>query len=349
MDDVEISVVVPVYKINEEVLKKSIISLINQDFEKKYEILLIDDGSPDNCGKICDFFKKTNKNISVFHTENKGVSHARNIGIFAAKGKYIVFVDPDDFTLKNLLSKLYSEMKNNNVDLVICNYNYEANGIGTKKRYIFSDKIKLYEIAGAVIGGKKPLGLNITGAPWAKMYRKNIILENNIFFDEELPRSQDNEFNLRYLRYTKSCVYIDEKLYIYNFNENSAVRRYWENAIENSNILLKKIELNIQELYKNDSILKCAFDRFVFSKIEDILYTNIMHRDNNGKIKFRIRALKKLLKNELYSDAIDNLTSIEGMYRTLLLGFLKRKQYILLIILVKIREYLLILKRMVKC
>lgn len=348
MYDIEISIVVPVYKINEEVLKKSIISLINQDFEKKYEILLIDDGSPDDCGKICDFFRETNENISVFHTENKGVSHARNVGIFAAKGKYIVFVDPDDLALENLLSKLYSQMQQN-IDLVMCNYNYGTKDTGTKKRYIFSDEIKLYEIAGAVIGGKKPLDLNITGAPWAKMYRKDIILENNIFFDEELPRSQDNEFNLRYLRYVKCCVYIDEKLYIYNFNEDSAVRKYWKNAYENSNILLKKIELNIKNLYENNIVLRKSFDRFVFGKIEDILYTNIMHRDNDEKISSRIEALKKILKNELYSDAIDNLTSIDGMYRTLLLAFLKRKQYSIVLILVKLREYLLSLKRMIKC
>ena len=100
----KISVIVPVYKV-EQYLHRCIDSILSQSFTD-FELLLIDDGSPDNCGKICDEYTQKDSRVRVFHKPNGGVSSARNLGLDNAKGKWIAFIDSDDFVEKEYLEKL---------------------------------------------------------------------------------------------------------------------------------------------------------------------------------------------------------------------------------------------------
>lgn len=104
-----ISVIIPVYKV-EKFLHRCVDSVINQTY-KNLEIILIDDGSPDNCGNICDEYAKKDTRIKVIHQENQGLSGARNSGLNIAKGEYIYFIDSDDYIKKNTLENMikYSE------------------------------------------------------------------------------------------------------------------------------------------------------------------------------------------------------------------------------------------------
>lgn len=117
-----ISVIVPVYKV-EKYLNKCIESIINQTY-KNLEIILVDDGSPDNCPSICNEYAKKDDRIKVIHKENGGLSDARNVGIDAATGSYISFVDSDDYIAPDFLEIMHSTMLRENADLVICNYCY---------------------------------------------------------------------------------------------------------------------------------------------------------------------------------------------------------------------------------
>ena len=117
MEDL-ISVIVPVYNV-QEYLKKCIDSIIKQTY-KNIEIILVDDGSTDNSGKICDEYKKIDKRIKVIHKENKGLSDARNVGIDIATGKYVTFIDSDDFVSDIYIEYMYSIMKKTNSDIGIC-------------------------------------------------------------------------------------------------------------------------------------------------------------------------------------------------------------------------------------
>lgn len=120
-----ISVIVPIYKV-ENYLEKCVNSIINQTY-KNLEIILVDDGSPDNCPKICDDLSKKDKRIKVIHKKNGGLSDARNAGIEVAKGKYLSFIDSDDYIDSDMLEYLLTELKNNNADVSICGkyVNYE--------------------------------------------------------------------------------------------------------------------------------------------------------------------------------------------------------------------------------
>lgn len=116
----EISVIVPVYNV-EEYLYKCIDSILAQTF-KNFELILVDDGSPDNCPSICDEYAKKDERIKVIHQENQGLSGARNTGINIAKGKYITFVDSDDIINKFYLEILYKNITDEDCDISICDY-----------------------------------------------------------------------------------------------------------------------------------------------------------------------------------------------------------------------------------
>ena len=135
-----ISVVVPVYNV-EKYIDKCINSIINQTY-KNLEIILVDDGSPDNCGNICDEYAKKDNRIIVIHKENGGVSSARNIGIKNAKGKWITFVDSDDWIENDYVEKLSKIGIQNKAEVVLCGYNrinnndkQPINAIGEIKKY----------------------------------------------------------------------------------------------------------------------------------------------------------------------------------------------------------------------
>ena len=119
-----ISVIVPVYKV-EEYLRQCVDSIINQTYQD-LDIILIDDGSPDKCGEICDEYAKKDDRIKVFHTENRGISAARNLGIDVARGEYIGFVDSDDWIEPDMYEILFRKAKENNADMSMCGVWYES-------------------------------------------------------------------------------------------------------------------------------------------------------------------------------------------------------------------------------
>ena len=115
-----ISIIVPIYKV-ENYLKRCIDSIINQTY-KHIEIILVDDGSPDNCGAICDEYTKFDDRIKVIHKKNGGLSDARNCGIEISTGDYIIFIDGDDYVSKNMCEKLLIRALEHNADIVSCNF-----------------------------------------------------------------------------------------------------------------------------------------------------------------------------------------------------------------------------------
>ena len=118
MEEDLITIVIPIYKV-EKYLDKCIKSVINQTY-KNLEIILVDDGSPDNCPKKCDEYEKKDTRIKVIHKENGGLSDARNAGIDIAKGKYITFIDSDDYVSEDYVEYMYNLLKQNNTKMSTC-------------------------------------------------------------------------------------------------------------------------------------------------------------------------------------------------------------------------------------
>ena len=146
MEDL-VSIIVPVYNV-EKYLKKSVESILNQTYDN-IEILLVDDGSTDNSGNICDSFIKIDSRIRVFHKENGGLSDARNFGIEHIRGQYVSFIDSDDYISKDYVWKLYHSLKNNNSEVSICSFSLvdeTGEKIKFKKGMLYEDEFLNYPL-----------------------------------------------------------------------------------------------------------------------------------------------------------------------------------------------------------
>lgn len=166
----KLSIIVPVYKV-EQYIHKCVDSILNQTFTD-FELILVDDGSPDNCGSICDEYAQKDKRIRVIHKDNGGVSEARNLGIDESKGEYISFVDSDDFIDANMYREMLAFLEANNLDIV-CTDTYIVHGDRKKfkPRYL---KDMIFENGTAIT---ENLNGNLDNAVWNKVYKKEVIAD----------------------------------------------------------------------------------------------------------------------------------------------------------------------------
>ncbi len=212
-----ISVIVPVYKV-EEYLNRAVESIVNQTY-RILEIILVDDGSPDNCPVMCDAWAQKDARIRVIHKENGGVSSARNAGLKAAKGKWISFVDADDWIHPQFVEITYSQTKHSNADVIAvncfrCNDEVPFENIDCEN-IVFSP-VEVEAIFHNRI---------IRNYVWGKLYRAEIIKSKS--FDEKLVFGEDSAFNAEVFTDGNLSVYYSElKLYYYYQRQNSAVHTF---------------------------------------------------------------------------------------------------------------------------
>ena len=206
-----VSIIVPVYN-TEQFLPQCIESIINQTYDD-IEIILIDDGSNDKSGIICDEYAANDKRIKTIHNINCGVSAARNIGLDNAKGKYITFIDSDDYVEKNYIETLFNAIETNNAELAIC---------GIKE--ITDETLKIRKPRGRYTGVLKDdyyAMIDFLCLIGAKIYLKKILDINKIRFIDEIKYAEDELFNLMYYQYVKMYMFIDKPLYVYKRRKQS--------------------------------------------------------------------------------------------------------------------------------
>ena len=206
----EISIIVPVYNVD-QYLENCIESILNQTF-KDYELILIDDGSTDKSGEICDKYEKKDNRIKVIHKYNGGLSSARNAGLDLACGKYIGFVDSDDSIHPRMYETLYSLIKKYKADISCCNYKkiYNWNDCRTEKQCI--EEVKVMDNIQAIRSLlDSDIGVQLVIA-WNKLYKRNLF--TNIRYD--VGRIHEDEFIAHKLLYkSKKIIYTDSQLYYY--------------------------------------------------------------------------------------------------------------------------------------
>ncbi len=197
-----ISIIVPVYNV-EKYIKECIDSIINQSY-KDLEIILIDDGSTDNSGVICDEYAKKDARIKVIHKENGGQSSARNLGLELATGEYVGFVDSDDTIEKEMYEVLYSSILGK--DIAICSHNV-----------VYDEKVERHYLEENFLLDTEGLWQEIFGrlnnAVWNKLYRRDLL--KGIFFDLNYAHGEDLLFNIQYLQSVKNGCLVNKALYNY--------------------------------------------------------------------------------------------------------------------------------------
>lgn len=207
------SIIMPVYNV-EHYLSESINSILMQSGD--WELIIVDDGSCDNSSSICDYYKKIDNRINVFHKNNDGVSSARNYGIEKATGKYIVFVDSDDVIDINFLSIIQGYL-NDDIDLIHYGW-YYIDG----KQTFRHDVCKV----STCLTLKKVCRKNIFhGFVWSYVFKSDIIKDNNLYFLTNLDYAEDWEFILKYYLYVNKMLILEDCLYSQVMRPGSATNR----------------------------------------------------------------------------------------------------------------------------
>ncbi len=204
-----ISIIVPVYKV-EKYLPKCIDSLIKQTYQY-IEIILVDDGSPDGCGQICDDYAKKDDRIMVVHQSNSGVSVARNAGLNIARGEYIGFVDPDDWVASDMYEGMLDAIDKNQVDLAICGYDYydEDGNVDEQRRYLVLDNEVITQKE--VMRRFSDMPPSIRHGVCNKLFRKHLL--HDMKFKEGLHSSEDVFFLNEYVQKIETAVVIHQPYY----------------------------------------------------------------------------------------------------------------------------------------
>ena len=204
----DISVVIPIYN-SENTLEECVFSVLAQSYSD-YEIILVDDGSKDNSWEICKKLRDTDSRIRVVHKENKGVSHSRNMGIEMSKGKWITFVDSDDYLFPDMLRQMTNDICNDR-SLACCSAQYSSGN----SFFSFPDEI-------IDIEDRKNIGhILLFGGPVAKLYNKKLLLEKGIRFDERFSKHEDTLFFWEYMKYVDVIRTISYVGYVYRLQDTT--------------------------------------------------------------------------------------------------------------------------------
>lgn len=227
-----VSVIVPVYK-TEKYLNYCINSIVSQTYNN-LEIILIDDGSPDRCPAICDLWKEKDERIKVFHQVNAGGGQARNLALDKSKGKFVIFVDSDDYIAPFMIEFLYKQFQDD-VDIVECGYcithNDNAEFDGESKGY----RWEFFSAEEAVLENiRDRIFRQII---WNKMYRKSVV--GNVRFP--VYKNIDDEFwTYQVLGNARKVIYTNKVLYAYRQQENSVMHSL--NAVQRFQALEAKLQ-----------------------------------------------------------------------------------------------------------
>ena len=280
--DILFTIITPIYN-GETYLNQMIESVIKQDY-KNYELLLINDGSTDNSLKICEEYKKRDKRITVINKSNSGVSDTRNLGIKKAKGKYICFLDSDDYIESDYLSK-FNKMINGNINnLYCCGINKVSDDIREAKQDIF-EPIFLKEKHNIVFS-------KYGGYIWNKVFIKELLVKNNIYFKKDIYMCEDTVFTIEYLNYIDEIVLNSEKLYNYRILNASASKK-----MDNKKwfSIFKALECLInQKVEDKDYNSNCIFFKYYYGAYG--LYRLKFIDDDTFKNKWE-RKIKDYYKN----------------------------------------------------
>ena len=242
----EITIIVPVYKV-EQYLRRCLDSIVAQTFTD-WECILIDDGSPDNCGTICDEYAAKDSRFRVIHQKNAGVSAARNAGLDVARGEWITFIDSDDWIEVDYLGEMYKPVeKSENIDLVLCKVRDTANS-----KDLLNDREYIY------YNGKYGICFR---SCWGKLFRHSVIKKNAINFPLDISLAEDTVFSFSFLVHSMQYIFVKKYMYhYYNTRQTSAVHNITPFVIYSACKAVSQIEVYISEKHCEKRFEKDLFE-----------------------------------------------------------------------------------------
>ena len=286
------SIIIPVYNIEDE-LRRCLDSALNQTL-KDFEVILIDDGSTDKSGEICDEYGKLHNRVKVIHKENGGVASARNAGLDNAEGRFIAFIDSDDYVNSDYLEKLY----NPNVDMVFCGIKHKK----IERDIILNNEEEgIFDIKSNIIN--ELIDSKYINTVYSKMYINKIIQEHKIRFREDMLLGEDTIFTINYIEYIKNIEVKNDIVYNYIQYERETLSSFNEKSTYYLEILDEYIEKNLFERYNIEPGF--AFKKRKWWKYEWTIFQTLYSK----KFKFlkKREILNKVFKNENYIELVKDI------------------------------------------
>lgn len=304
-----ISVVLPTYNVK-DYIEQCVTSLMEQTY-KNIEILIVDDGSTDGTGEVCDILGERDSRIRVFHKQNGGTHTARNMGIREAKGQYITFLDPDDWLDIHTFERLVTQIRENDLDVVRFGYVREFPTHSARKENTFLPETvcageACRKVCRQTLGltGEElanPENMNFLASACFCLYKKSIIDENalELYNIREIATFSDGLFNIRFLQKAERFLYVDEPFYHYRkFSAGAATSNYREDFLRRQLILFQMLQ-KIAEEENTEDFWEAYHNRVIFSTMEICL--NALKSNQSFRCKYR--EMKEVLNSDIHKAA----------------------------------------------
>ena len=301
-----ISIVMPAYNV-ETYIPRSIESVLNQTY-KEFELIIVDDGSPDRSGNIAEEYARRDAKICVIHQANGGLSDARNTGMKVARGKYILFVDSDDYIDESLLENVVHVAEKEAADVTIFGYFIDRISVGKKKleRQDICANYGIYkyeDLKNIQIDSKL---LQMVGYAWNKLYNMQFLRKNKCTFTKGLSVVEDIVFNLSVLSKLNKLIILDKPLYHYIHRERKTlINMFHKNAF----ILHKKGIVSRKKIFEAWGINQNTINEFIaLGHIIGIRYccANMFYYKNELTPTERLNYIKLMLDDEFTQEIINN-------------------------------------------
>ncbi|WP_279155099.1 glycosyltransferase family 2 protein [Thomasclavelia cocleata] len=321
-----LSIIVPAYN-SHETYKRCLNSIYMQDF-KNYEVIIVDDGSKDSFAKELDDYCRKKNNFKVIHTKNNGVSSARNLGIKMSIGKYLMFLDSDDYILNGMLKTFVDAIHSNSVDIVIGGYmllndfNFSC-GCQFNNEYYNKDKFWNF------------ISLNTKkfGYICSKIYKLNIIKNNHILFNENMYSQEDLDFNLSYYYCCQTYLFIDSIDYIYDFTPSNRKPDF---------ITYIKNQIKLYFYANEQSHIDINSFNSIYNRIENLIYCYLYDSCTYQELKKRCDRINCISGIYNFFEDCINLNNKVGI-----LKFFYNKQFLIIYLYIKTRKLLGRLKKLI--
>ncbi|MBQ7345431.1 MAG: glycosyltransferase [Oscillospiraceae bacterium] len=330
-----ITLVVPVYKVPYHLLRRCLDSVCAQTCDD-FEAILIDDGSPDQCGRICDEYAARHPAMRVIHQENGGLSVVRNNGVEAARGDWVCFLDGDDWIEPDTIgyAKEYVAQCGDG-DILIWDEYYDI-GDTVKENCFFGEEVEgtlcfqgedreklIDRILPPKIAKPRAKAIVDLGTANARAYRKAFLQENNVYNQPGLKRTQDNVFNLWAFHKADKVYYRCKRLYHYVYNEEAATQKYSPGIADTMYFLYECMDRFVRQTRDTQEYHQRLYLRFlrVISRCFELDYAN---RNNEKPKGQRLAEARRDMQRPLFKNAIE-ACDVEGQaFRIRLIAFLLR-------------------------
>lgn len=252
-----VSVIIPIYKA-EPYLKKCLDSIAAQTY-KNLEIILIDDGSPDNCGRICDEYAANDPRVKVIHKQNGGMSDARNTGLDNATGEYLTFIDSDDYVSENFVDTLLNALRDNDADMSVCSFVYAAEDGRVLNSFVKNGTTEKMDRKQALFELLK--STRVSNSPWAKLYRTSLFEGIRYPYGEVF---EDLHTTYKLFLKCDSVAFVGSPMYFYLYRADSISKQRFKPETLNLVRFAQQMIKDIVAIYpEHKKIAECRmFDQY---------------------------------------------------------------------------------------